>query len=322
MSSMSKKQTIQSIVVGFVSGILLTIGGYNTINYYKTTSENTQSQETTSKKDTLIVLSPHFDDAVLTVGDLIAEYTGTKYIVTFCSTPEILPSSTSTKPYLTHWDELSGFEKSIDSRNARIQENETAAKIIGAKTINLRYVDGQYETRTPTDNSALVQSMVKDVEDIIKLIQASHNSRIMIIGPSYFGPDHTHQDHFLVSKTLVQVAKDNFDNQLINCFFNEDNPYTSKKFGVEEITLDNILTDFYEEIRLKKREIIISEKSFNLKLQAIRAYTSQVLAFHNLGDNILEITTKYEMNRIPQNPLPQKPFVVLYEIKEIKSPRK
>jgi len=269
------KNITKKIVIG---GLLLALGGCSSLRYRNTdchqeniapsrTEETTSSPEKYNREKTLIVLSPHFDDAVLSIGGIIAEFDGPKYIVSFFSTP------TTTTQYLTWWDEKSGFTKSTDARETREQENKNAAHLLGARVINLDYVDNQYEIRSSSDSTSLVEAIKRDIEDIIGSMP---NAQITIVGPSYFGETFTHPDHLVVSKALVQaVQQARYANT--HFYFYEDLPYTHKRFGKEEITLDTLLTAFYSGLCVDTREIFPSAEAFDLKLEGIKLYLSQVI---------------------------------------------
>ncbi len=282
---------------------------------YQNNTESMQSEEitkissTNNDKNTLIVLSPHFDDAILSVGGIISEFNDPKYIITFFSTPF------STPQYLTNWDKMSGFKKSTEARAIREQENRTAATTLGANVTNIDYIDNQYEKRSSTDNSSLIQSMTRDIGQIIESA-SNTNAELTIIGPSYFGEKITHPDHLLVSKAFIQAVKNKCYTN-VHFYFYEDLPYTHKRFGEEEVTLDKLLTDFYSGLQLDKQEIFISQQAFDSKREGIKLYTSQVKALNSQGEDIIQIITQFGMNRCPQFPLPQKPCEVIYLIKEM-----
>jgi LmbE family N-acetylglucosaminyl deacetylase len=296
-----------------IGGLFLSIGGcqttqYGMPNFNQQNDINQQSQKPSIsylKKDkprnVLIIPSPHFDDAVLSVGGIISQFDGPKYIVTFFSSAPIYIEG------LTNWDELSGFKESADSEDIREKENDNAAFTLGARVINKDYIDKQYETRSQLDNSTLVGAITKDIEQIIT---SMNDAKVTVIGPSYFGNKDTHPDHLLVSKALMQVAR-NKSNTNASFYFYEDEPYVQHKFGNEDITLDKILKGFYSGLHLVKREIAISKQAFKSKIRAIKSYTSQVKAFHNIKENLVDEITDYGMNRCQDI----KPCEVIYEIK-------
>src|SRR5712692_5355525 len=90
-----------------------------------------------------LILSPHFDDAVLSLGGLIAKAPDRAVVVTvFAGVP---PEGVAGR-----WDRLSGFPMAVAAIRARRQENEAALALIGVpqnRIRNLDYLDGQYRSQ-------------------------------------------------------------------------------------------------------------------------------------------------------------------------------
>jgi LmbE family N-acetylglucosaminyl deacetylase len=193
-----------------------------------------------NQKTVLVVLSPHFDDAVLSVGGIISEFAGPKYIVTFFRTP------TTTKQYLTEWDKISGFKKSSDAGVQRIKENNVAGEIVGAKLVNENQIDFQYDNRNATTSLQIKLSIEKEIEDVITSFVGE---KIMIVGPSYFGDKYTHPDHLLLSESFAEVAGQKYPN--VKFYFYEDLPYTYHKFRNGKIKLQEILSQKYPNLKFQ-----------------------------------------------------------------------
>jgi len=319
---MKKQQTSKSFAKNILfGGLYLALTGFTSPNFentdcYKKNEVDSKSQTISSSlkggsslkkdkpRDVLIVLSPHFDDAVLSVGGILSEFDGQKYVVSFFSTPKI------TSQYLTDWDEMSGFDRSTDARAARTNENENATNLLGAKAINLDYIDNQYQTRSASDISSLTTAITGDIEEIL---ESMNNDHVTIIGPSYFGEEFTHPDHRVISTAFMRAIKNKCYTDA-KFYLYEDLPYTHRRFGDEEITLDAILEDFYSGLKLNKRQISISPAAFALKMQALKLYTSQIKAFASTEDDIVKEVTDFGMKRSLQSPLPAAPCEVIYEI--------
>ena len=253
-----------------------------------------------NKDYALIVLSPHFDDAILSVGGIISEYNSDKFIVTFFSTP-IIESD-----YLTNWDRISGFSRSADARNIRIEENATASELLNANPIDKDYIDLQY--RSTANDSSIIESITKDIENIINY---NNYNGVLVLGPSYMGNTITHPDHAIVSEAFVNSANNN-TNENIRFYFYEDLPYTQSRFGNTDISLDRILTGKYNGLALNRHEIKISDEAMNMKIDAINLYPSQVKAFSNFGIDIGRYVKFFGSNRIQDSP--HNYYEVIYEI--------
>jgi hypothetical protein len=86
-----------------------------------------------------IIFSPHFDDAVLSLGGFLSYLKNKSNIViaTFFTAP---PShDVSTK-----FDLSSGFRTSTEAVTEREKENERSLKLLNCKIKNFGYVDSQY----------------------------------------------------------------------------------------------------------------------------------------------------------------------------------
>lgn len=93
------------------------------------------------------VISPHLDDAVLSLGQFIS--TGEVRVVTvFAGIPE---------EGLTDYDRSCGFESSVVAMNDRRAEDAEALGELGARLVHLDYLDSQY--RTDDIEEALTQGL-------------------------------------------------------------------------------------------------------------------------------------------------------------------
>ncbi len=257
------------------------------------------------QKSTLIVLSPHYDDAVLSVGGTISEFDGPKYIVTFFTAP-------TTAPGLTTWDGMSGFANSAEANIFRAKENANAAHLLGARIINLPYMDNQYETpRSPSYSLSIVDAIAKNIGDVVVSMKDAH---VIVLGPSVFGYGFTHPDHLLVSEAFMQTVKSKKYPDTEFKFY-EDLPYALKKVGERDVqdvhnSLEKMLIGFYQGLQLKKKEMPISREAFESKISAIREYGSQITAFHGHGDDLIGEITRYGMERCQG----KKPCEVIHEV--------
>lgn len=84
----------------------------------------------------LVVVSPHYDDAVLSCGQLIEGHHTPIILTVFTGAPK--------EEVSTEYDKHCGFESSSDALPARRTENERACRILGAAPIDLGLIDNQY----------------------------------------------------------------------------------------------------------------------------------------------------------------------------------
>jgi LmbE family N-acetylglucosaminyl deacetylase len=83
-----------------------------------------------------IILSPHFDDAVLSCWHLLASAGEVLVVNVFAGEP---PAGT-----LGWWDELAGATDSAAAVRARIEEDSQALALAGRAAVNLPFLDSQY----------------------------------------------------------------------------------------------------------------------------------------------------------------------------------
>jgi LmbE family N-acetylglucosaminyl deacetylase len=86
----------------------------------------------------LLVVSPHFDDAVFSCGHLLAAAPGAVVVTVFGGAPDPYP------PSPTSWDADCGFAAGADVLAIRRREDADALGVVGAVPKVLDFVDGQY----------------------------------------------------------------------------------------------------------------------------------------------------------------------------------
>jgi DNA-binding response OmpR family regulator/LmbE family N-acetylglucosaminyl deacetylase len=85
-----------------------------------------------------VVLSPHFDDAVLSAAGLIAS-TGQAAVVT------VLGGEPACHVEASHWDRLWGFDTAAEAAQVRAREDVHACQLLAADSVHLPYLDGPYD---------------------------------------------------------------------------------------------------------------------------------------------------------------------------------
>jgi LmbE family N-acetylglucosaminyl deacetylase len=93
----------------------------------------------------IIVISPHLDDAVFSCGNLIAACPAALVVTVFAGEP----AATLDAP---EWDLAAGFTSGAQAVRARRQEDGRALRRLGAEPVWLDFLDGQYgERRSAVD---------------------------------------------------------------------------------------------------------------------------------------------------------------------------
>jgi hypothetical protein len=83
-----------------------------------------------------VILSPHFDDAVLSCWDILAGAVEVLVVNVFAGEP---PAGT-----LGWWDRLAGASDSAAAVRTRVEEDREALALAGRASVNLPFLDSQY----------------------------------------------------------------------------------------------------------------------------------------------------------------------------------
>lgn len=107
-----------------------------------------------------LVLSPHCDDALLSIGAALSAHVragGSATVVT------VLAGSPSSTAAAGEWDAASGFSSEGEAAAARRAEDEAACRIIGVRPVHLGGVDEQYE---PPSSAAELWDAVRELSEV------------------------------------------------------------------------------------------------------------------------------------------------------------
>lgn len=135
--------------------------------------------------DPLLVVSPHLDDAVLSVGQVLGGWPGAT-VVTVCSH---VPADQ--RPRRTEYDANSGFLNASQATYCRRREDRDAVAVLGAKPHHLGMYDDQY-------GGSPWESMVDPLAQVV----AELNPQV-VLAPLGL----VHPDHLRVGKACETVAR-------------------------------------------------------------------------------------------------------------------
>ena len=142
-----------------------------------------------------IILSPHFDDAVLSLGGLIATAPGRSIVVTvFAGTPA--------EGVVGRWDRRSGFKTASEAMRARALENEAALASLGVLAdgiVDLDFLDRQYRLDSETAAGGLQAAIGETVRQIVE----RGGAPVKVFSPA----SPWHPDHRLVTDAVVALWK-------------------------------------------------------------------------------------------------------------------
>jgi LmbE family N-acetylglucosaminyl deacetylase len=137
------------------------------------------------------VLSPHFDDAVLSCWNLVDQSEQVSVVTVFGGIPA---AGTSTV-----WDRRCGQPDSEAMMRDRIHENEVALSDTNAQVVNLPHLDGQYISEE------------RDVERITQSILEVADQDSIIYAPIAIAGMRKHPDHLVVQQAAQQMLEEGRD---------------------------------------------------------------------------------------------------------------
>ncbi|MDO8557182.1 MAG: PIG-L family deacetylase [Candidatus Jorgensenbacteria bacterium] len=250
-----------------------------------------------------IILSPHYDDAVFSLGGFISQKEpGSVIVATFFG-------GESVNAVRTDWDKLSGFSDSHEAAFSRTAENSRALKIFDVSGTSYMYEDLQYRK---TNNDELLK--IKITNDILSLLSKYNGKNVFVYGPAAFGTSEAHPDHILLNEATMKAAplinRGNF-----HFFLYEDYPYIEKFIKDGGKTPLSFLKSKYPALTITEIPIKLSDIDLAKKKKGISAYPSQVLAFKLLGEKIPEVILSFNSTRCLVNFPELKSCEVVYEVK-------
>lgn len=129
----------------------------------------------------MIVISPHLDDAVFSVGAFIGDNPGAVIATVFAGTP-----GTGVTPY----EQSAGFASSMEAVISRIQEDHAAAEVLGATVRHGSFLD-----RPHRDQPIPLEIL----EGFLSAIMDGHDAILIPLGLH-------HPDHILVADLAKRAA--------------------------------------------------------------------------------------------------------------------
>jgi LmbE family N-acetylglucosaminyl deacetylase len=151
-----------------------------------------------------IVVSAHFDDAVLSFGGSLSCAAGNARIITLFAG---IPGSDAS---LGRWDRWCGFTSSSEAAQIRRREDLSACEVLGAAAVHLPYLDGQYVAYEHD-----LQCIGADLRPCL-----TSGSRLYV--PAAIG---NHTDHLTVRDAALKAAQ---SAELSSVCLYADLPYVTK----------------------------------------------------------------------------------------------
>lgn len=132
----------------------------------------------------VLLISPHFDDAVLSAGQFMADRPDCEVATVFAGLP-LTPDNVH-----TDYDKKCGFDNARNAIGTRMRENEAATALLEATALNIDFPDSQYH------NKVSPEAIRETLQHII-----DNNPYEFIMAPLGIG----HPDHVLVSDIVTNL---------------------------------------------------------------------------------------------------------------------
>ncbi len=207
-----------------------------------------------------VILSPHFDDAVLNCWHIFIKK-NTTVVNIFSGIP---PRGTSTL-----WDRICGQSDSQLMMQQRKAENANAATIAGNKSsqLFLNLLDNQYR---PKSDSPSVNKLTTSFE---KMVSGS----VKYYAPLAISRVYRHPDHILIRKVGLELKRRGHE-----VYFYPDHPYMSSPKTAKELSLNRTkkLAEKVLKLPLSIEVNSLDKSQIEKRYLALRAYKSQYTAIN------------------------------------------
>jgi LmbE family N-acetylglucosaminyl deacetylase len=213
-----------------------------------------------SANTSLLIVSPHLDDAVFSCADWMARQADVLVGTVFTATP-------AESSMHTEWDARCGFVDAEQAMRARIAEDDRALSLLHAHPLRLGFLDRQYGERPVVD--AVAQA--------IEALVVAHRCAAVMIPLGL-----CHPDHDLVHRACLQVLK---EHPQLRWLGYEEAPYRRVEGLVQGrliMLADNavVATPFAMEASVAVRVgNAAGNDAAELTRRAVAAYQSQLLGF-------------------------------------------
>jgi LmbE family N-acetylglucosaminyl deacetylase len=134
-----------------------------------------------------VILSPHFDDAVLDFWSILSSSTSVHVVNVFAAPP--------LEPCLTEWDEFCGATDSIEWTERRRAEDAAALALVGREAVNLPFRQASVRAageEPPPSVSVIAEAITKAI-----------GTASAVLAPAGIGG---HPDHLLVRSVAERLA--------------------------------------------------------------------------------------------------------------------
>ncbi|HEY9280117.1 MAG TPA: PIG-L family deacetylase, partial [Eoetvoesiella sp.] len=150
-------------------------------------AQHTRADEEEKIGPPVLVVSPHYDDAIFSCAGLLAARPGSTVVTVYTGLPAQIELSTD-------WDRRCGFANALEAIRIRNTENQSALALVNARAIDLDFLDSQY-----VRGSSVIAGQLVDTLSCTILRQ--HPAAV-------FAPlGLFHEDHICTSNALMTLCR-------------------------------------------------------------------------------------------------------------------
>eukprot|EP00667_Euglena_gracilis_P017348 EG_transcript_18248 len=223
--------------------------------------ETNASQFVAGPGDTVLVVSPHLDDAMFSMGGYLHRCSAQKWVVNiFAGAP--------TTRMTSWWDKYTGFRHSDESLTARGLEDKRAWLGWNVTVINFDFLDRIYQPNNDLQRAGIRQHLTK----VIAALKAQKRP-LTVFGPAAQMNASSHHDHIKVHTALLEVAEE----QQVRLLLYTDFPYAKhfmRRYGQRP---SQYLAHLYRR-PVRESVLHLSPEDMEAKMERSREYQSQVKA--------------------------------------------
>lgn len=197
----------------------------------------------------IVVVSPHLDDALLSVGAWLSWHSDVVVVTVFAGDPDDdIP--------ITAWDNACGFSSGRHAMGVRRHEDKRACAVLGATVQHIPLADGQYREEIPYEEGVLERTIATVVGELAPEI---------VVVPLGI----VHSDHRAVGDACRTALLDYRGDVVLY----EELPYRVDNPPAAVHAIDELDLAWYTDGTCPDDELAV-----RLKIRAVGHYTSQLWA--------------------------------------------
>jgi LmbE family N-acetylglucosaminyl deacetylase len=226
------------------------------------------------REPTIVVLSPHHDDAVFALGGFLASRSDHRRIVITLFGGEAPPTDLPN----TGWNRACGFRSNQEAEECRKHENYRALRALGvdeSDIIDCGYYDTQY--RRQKKERGEEETILQTLDGILSRCSDSSTALYApISNDSFDPPQRYHVDHLIVHNAFLALARSGRRKNTQFYFYEDVIPYVCAFVNENSHQQVKELLEKKENLHLEPDIINISDRHFRAKLKSAACYGSQL----------------------------------------------